>query len=64
MLNVAKATEDLKKLYGHPPYNTWTNICYGDGYFAMAIEKEHGKTCEELQRITGVKGYHKDGLVR
>jgi hypothetical protein len=63
-MNIEKAKDDLKKLYGHPPYNTWTNICYGDAYFARAIEKEHGKSCEELQKITGINGYHEEGLSR
>ena len=30
--------EMLKKLYGLPPYNNCSNICYGDGYFAKSIE--------------------------
>lgn len=32
--------EMLKKLYGLPPYNTWTNLCYGDGYFAKSIQEK------------------------
>nr|DAD77459.1 MAG TPA: hypothetical protein [Podoviridae sp. ctaNW81] len=32
--------EMLKKLYGLPPYNTWTNICYGDGHFAKSIQEK------------------------
>lgn len=30
--------EMLKKLYGLPPYDNWSNICYGDGYFAKSIK--------------------------
>lgn len=41
--------EMLKKLYGLPPYNTWTNICYGDGYFAKSIEKKFSK--EEIKNL-------------
>ena len=40
--------EMLKKLYGLPPYNTWTNICYGDGYFAKSIEDKFSK--EEIKK--------------
>ena len=40
--------EMLKKLYGLPPYNIWTNICYGDGYFAKSIEKKFSK--EEIKK--------------
>ena len=40
--------EMLKKLYGLPPYNTWINICYGDGYFAKSIEEKFSK--EEIKK--------------
>ncbi len=30
--------EMLKKLYGLPPHDNWSNICYGDGHFAKSIE--------------------------
>jgi hypothetical protein len=54
MLNVEKARDQLKKLYGYPPYDTGSNICRNDAYFGCAIEREHGKTVEELEKITGV----------
>ena len=45
---MGKLEEILKKLYGLPPYNTWTNICYGDGYFAKSIEDKFSK--EEIKK--------------
>jgi hypothetical protein len=43
MSNYEKLKDNLKKLYGLPPYNTPTNICYGDGYFAASIERDFAK---------------------
>ena len=40
--------EMLKKLYGLPPYDNFSNICYGDGYFAKSIEDKFSK--EEIKR--------------
>jgi len=33
----AQLLDDLKKLRGLPPYDTWSNHCCGDGYFAGSI---------------------------
>lgn len=45
---MSKLEEMLKKLYGLPPYNNWSNICYGDGYFAKSIEDKFSK--EEIKQ--------------
>ena len=45
-----KIVDDLKMLRGLPPYDTGSNICRGDGYFARSLEKKYGKTIEELAR--------------
>lgn len=45
---IEEIAEMLKKLYGLPPYNTLTNICYGDGYFAKSIEEKFSK--EEIEK--------------
>lgn len=34
--------EMLCKFYGLPPHNTFTNICYMDGYFYNSIKSEYG----------------------
>ena len=40
--------EMLKKLYGLPPYDNWSNLCYGDGHFAKSIEDKFSK--EEIKQ--------------
>lgn len=42
--------EKLAMLDGDPPYDTGSNICYGDGYFAKSIEREFGASLEELRK--------------
>lgn len=34
---------DVRKYLGLPPYNTMSNICYGDGHFLMSLYKTYGK---------------------
>lgn len=41
--------DDLKKLYGLPPYDSGGNICRGDGYFARSLEEKYGKPLKELR---------------
>ena len=38
--NVEQCVDQLKKLEGLPPYDTWSNHCAGDGYFAASIERD------------------------
>ena len=45
---------DLRMFYGLPPHNTWSNHCFGDGYFAVALKKKYGKEPEELARGIGL----------
>lgn len=45
---MSELEEMLKKLYGLPPYDNWSNICYGDGYFAKSIEDKFSK--EEIKQ--------------
>tara|TARA_Y100001951_G_C11202785_1_gene218154 strand:+ start:616 stop:777 length:162 start_codon:yes stop_codon:yes gene_type:complete len=44
-----EARKDLNKLYGRPPYNTWSNIVAHDGIFAAHLEKKYGMTIKELK---------------
>ncbi len=47
--------EMLKKLYGLFPYNTWTNICCGDGHFAKSIqEKFSQEDIEKAKKNLGI----------
>ena len=34
----AQLRDDLKKLRGLPPHDTWSNHCCSDGYFANSIK--------------------------
>jgi hypothetical protein len=54
-IDLRAAAEDLKKLRGLPPYNTPSNTCWGDGYFAASLRKKYGVSIEELERLTGVR---------
>ena len=47
--------DDCKKYLGLPPYNGFTNIVQGDGYFYAALCKKYGEqnvrhTIADLQR--------------
>lgn len=50
-----EALDDLKKLRGLPPYDNWSNICYGDGYFANSLVRRYGMSISELEKATGLK---------
>jgi len=49
------ALDDLKRLYGIPPYDTMSNICYSDGYFANSLVHIYGMPLAELEKVTGFK---------
>ena len=42
-MSLEKCVDKLKMLRGLKPYNTSSNFCYGDGYFAESIKKEFSK---------------------
>lgn len=42
----------LRKLYGKPPYNNFTNICYGDWMFKKSIENKYTK--EEIKQAMNI----------
>lgn len=42
----------LRKLYGKPPYNSFTNICYGDWMFKKSIENKYTK--EEIKEAMNI----------
>ena len=50
-----KARNKIRMLEGLPPYNTPSNICYGDGYFAQSIIREYGMSIEELKKKVDMK---------
>ncbi|WII71745.1 hypothetical protein QJS83_14870 [Bdellovibrio sp. 22V] len=37
------ALKAARMIQGKPPYNTWTNYCYGDGYFARSCIDKFGE---------------------
>lgn len=48
--------DDLKKLYGLPPYNTPTNMVYGDGYFARSLKNKYGEEAvNKAKKELGIK---------
>lgn len=53
MFDKDNAIEKLKILRGIPPHDSWSNICYGDGYYAKSIEREFGMPLEELAEVSG-----------
>jgi hypothetical protein len=36
-----EARDELAMLDGAPPHNTWSNICYGDAYFAASLTRKY-----------------------
>ncbi len=51
----AQARDDLKMLFGLPPYSGFDNICAGDGHFSNSLVRKYGMSIEELQKETGVR---------
>lgn len=50
--------DDARKFLGLPPYNTGTNMCFGDGYFFKECERRYGisnwkKQVEYFKKRTG-----------
>lgn len=49
-----QTVEDMVRvLYGLPPYNTFTNVCYGDAFYRQSIINKFGQklfddTCKKL----------------
>lgn len=49
-----QAQDDLRKLFGYPPYDGPSNICRNDAYFASAIVRKYGKQIAELAKDCGI----------
>lgn len=50
-----KLEEMLKKLYGLYPYNTLSNISYGDAYLVQSIETHYSKEeIDECKKKLGI----------
>jgi hypothetical protein len=50
-----QAADDLRRLFGLPPHNTWTNHCCADYVFAQYIEKEYCMSVDELAKLLNIK---------
>ena len=50
-----RMADELKKLYGLPPYNVPSNICWNDSYFGAALENIYGMTLAEMEKLTGIR---------
>lgn len=47
----AEARDNIAMLEGAPPYNTWSNLCYGDGYFANSLLRQYkAESIEQLKK--------------
>lgn len=53
MTKKERILDDLKKLSGIPPYDDFSNIVMGDGYFAKSLERKYHGTIDELIAKTG-----------
>lgn len=47
--------EDCRKLLGLEPFNTWTNTCFGDGFYYKSLCEKYGEDqvktmCEKLKK--------------
>lgn len=47
--------DDVKKLLGLPPYNSPSNFCWNDNYYARSLQEKYGEVrftrmCNQLQR--------------
>lgn len=45
----------LDKVYGRPPHNVPSNLCYGDGYVVRSLEKKYGMSEEQLKKEIGYR---------
>lgn len=45
-----EAFEDIKKLYGYPPYNNTGNFLFNDSAFAELIGVKYGVSSESLHK--------------
>ena len=43
-----KALDDARKIQGKGKYNSFTNYCYGDGYFARSCIDKYGEKVWEM----------------
>ena len=50
---LADILNDLKILRGMPPHDSWSNVCYGDGYFARSLETKYGADISSLEKVVG-----------
>lgn len=63
---MTKIDEDASKLVGAYPYNTGSNLTFGDGYFAKDRERHYGtkKWREAIERAEARKQTEQEALRR
>jgi len=44
-----RAIDNIKALRGMPPYDTWSNISFGDTIFAASIKRDF--ECDDIDEI-------------
>ena len=54
-MDIEQASDDLKMLFGLPPHNHPSNICYNDGYFANSLVEKYQMSIKELSEKTGIR---------
>ena len=55
-----EAIKDLKMLHGMPPYDSPSNYCKGDGYFANNMIKKYNMSMRDLIKKTGFNQLYSD----
>lgn len=58
----AKAMDWIRKLHADPPWDTMSNPCAGDGYFAKSIVQEFGMSITELGQVCGYTEWKKNQI--
>lgn len=52
-IDLVTLRDELDRLDGRPPYNTWSNSSMGCPYFAGSLEKKYGRKLDELRKVAG-----------
>ena len=58
-MNKKEVRDKLRILHGDPPHDTWSNYCYGDGYFANSLVRMYGMSVKELEEKSGYNKWKK-----
>lgn len=54
-INKIVLKDEIEKFLGRGKHRTHSNICYGDAYYALSLERKYGKSIEELRKMVGME---------